>query len=224
MLGGLPRRRTGGMVQSGFATSSAQSGRTVAQTSKRIALLLIDLQNSYFEFPELAVERDWLLPRVNELLAAAKRGAQPVILVRTEHLPDKSTWTLNMLQDGKGFAFPGSEQAAPLADLAIGDDTITVVKTRDDAFHETNLAEHLADLKVDGIVLCGVSTHSCVAQTATAAFARNIPCAVAQDATASEDRELAAALLAFLYREMRQPLLDQTSAVGVLDGSDPSFP
>jgi nicotinamidase-related amidase len=161
---------------------------------------------------------------VNELLAAAKRGGQPVIMVRTEHLPDKSTWTLNMLQDDQGFAYPGSEQAAPLAELAIDDDTITVVKNRDDAFHRTDLAEHLADLHVDGILLCGVSTHSCIAQTATAAFARNIPCAVAQDAIASEDPELAAALLAFLHREMRQPLLDQTSAVGVLDGSDPKFP
>ena len=182
------------------------------------ALVLIDLQNSYFELPGLAPYRDVLVTRVNELLRAARQGHRPVIAVHTEHAHDRSTWTLNMLADDQGFAFPGTRQADLLSDLELPADLLRVAKTRDDAFFGTTLADRLAELEVQSIVLCGVSTHSCVAQTAIAAFARNLTCAVARAAVASEDGELSAALLAFLHRELRQQLLDRGSALRVLRG------
>lgn len=43
----------------------------------------------------------------------------PVINVRTEHKRDRSTWTLNMLADNKGFAFEGDldAQYLPVLDM-----------------------------------------------------------------------------------------------------------
>lgn len=182
---------------------------------QRLALVVIDLQNSYFEEPALAAVRDDLVARVNELIRAARAGGCPVVLARTEHARDRSTWTLNMLEDDEGFAFPGTAQA----ELLDGLDTaggIDVVKTRDSAFHGTRLREVLRERDVGEVLLCGVSTHSCIAQSATTAFAENLHAAVARDAVASEAPELAAAMLDFLDDEMRQPILQQDDAVAVL--------
>lgn len=186
----------------------------LAQPSGETALIVIDMQNSYFELPGLSDKKDVVGP-VNELIAAAHEAGRPVVLVRTEHQPDGSTWTLNMREDRQGFAFPGSEQAQFLADLDTRDH-VEIVKTRDSAFHETRLSEELQRLGVAHVLLCGISTHSCVAQTATAAFAQNLHAAVAIDAVTSENEALSEALLAFLHEEMRQPLLDQAASVALL--------
>jgi nicotinamidase-related amidase len=138
-----------------------------------------------------------------------------VVLARTEHARDRSTWTLNMLEDDEGFAFPGTAQAKLLEGLDTAGG-IDVVKTRDSAFHGTRLLEVLREHDVGRLLLCGVSTHSCIAQTATTAFAEDLHAAVASDAVASEDPELAAAMLEFLDDEMRQPILQQDDAVAAL--------
>jgi len=181
------------------------------------ALVVIDLQHSYFEHPALAARRAELTAAVVELLSAAREAGRPVVLVRTEHARDRSTWTLNMLSDGEGFAFPGTRQAALLDEVAAAaPDAVEIVKTRDSAFHGTRLEAELADRGVDRLLLCGVSTHSCLAQTATDAFARDFHAAIATDAIASEAPALAAAMLDFLHAEMRQPLLRQEDALTLL--------
>lgn len=184
------------------------------------ALLVIDMQNSYFEAEELAAQRASVVARVNELVACARDVGLPVVQVRTEHARDRSTWTLNMLADDQGFAFPGTFQARFLDELDTAD-SVEVVKTRDDAFHGTDLRAVLGRLGVDHLLICGVSTHSCVAQTATTAFAYNLRAAVARDAVASEDPDLSEALLTFLHEEMRQPLLHQDDSLEVLRGRWP---
>ncbi|MBB1509314.1 cysteine hydrolase family protein [Tessaracoccus sp. MC1756] len=183
-----------------------------------LALVVIDLQKSYFELPGLAGKEELLLPPTNELIASARANGRPVILVRTQHEPDKSTWTLNMLEDDQGFAFPGSEQAEFLDGLDTTD-YVEIVKTRDNAFFGTNLKEQLDFLGIDRLLICGVSTHSCVAQTAIGAFAHNFRAYVAGDAIASDHRPLAEALLDFLREEMRQPVLTQRESLDLLAGS-----
>ena len=185
----------------------------------RTALVVIDMQNSYFESPALADVRDELLGRVNELIAAARGGGRPVVLVRTEHARDGSTWTLNMCDDDEGFAFPGTEQAQFLDGLDVGGH-VEVVKTRDSAFFKTSLAAELARLGVDHLLLCGVSTHSCVAQTAIDGFAENLRVGVAREAIASDDAALSDALLEFLADQMRQPIIDQSAALDLLRTGD----
>jgi nicotinamidase-related amidase len=198
-----------GTVPTGPATSRME--QPIGET----ALLVIDLQNSYFELPGLAHTKDAVLARVNELIAAAHDAGRPVVLVRTEHQRDGSTWTLNMREDRQGFAFPGTQQAAFLDDLDTRDH-VEIVKTRDSAFHGTNLRAELDRLGVAHVLVCGVSTHSCVAQTAITGFAEDLHVAVAVDSTASDHAELSRALLQFLHKEMRQPLLDQAASLELL--------
>ncbi|WP_241726673.1 isochorismatase family cysteine hydrolase [Dietzia sp. SLG310A2-38A2] len=173
------------------------------------------MQNSYFEFPELAAVRDELVGSVNELIRAAHEAERPVILVRTEHAEDRSTWTLNMLEDDQGFAFPGTGQARFLDGLETGGH-VEVVKTRDSAFFRTDLRAELDRLGASHLLVCGVSTHSCVAQTAIDGFAENLHVAVARGAISSDNPPLSEALLEFLQDQMRQPLLDQTQSLELL--------
>ncbi len=170
--------------------------------------MVIDMQNCYLELPGLRNHRDRILGRVNELIHTAHAARRPVVLVRTQHARDRSTWTLNMWEDDEGFAFPDTSGAQFLDDLARGPDVV-INKTRDSAFHATNLAEHLRDRDVSHVLLCGVSTHSCVFQTATDGFAHDFHVAIAVDAVASETPDLSGAMLDFLHEEMRQPLLSQ---------------
>lgn len=181
------------------------------------ALVVIDMQHSYFEHPALAARQAELTAAVVDLIRAAREAGRPVMLVRTEHAADRSTWTLNMLQDGQGFAFPGSRQAAVLDEVVqAAPGGVEVVKTRDSAFHGTDLEAQLRARGVERLVLCGVSTHSCVAQTATDAFARDFHVVLATEAIHSEAPALSAAMLEFLATEMRQPLLDLDQARTVL--------
>jgi nicotinamidase-related amidase len=155
--------------------------------------------------------------KVNELIAAARDGGCPILLIRTQHERDRSTWTVNMHDDGQGFAFPGTEQSEYVAGLDTEGGT-GLVKTRDSAFFDTDLAARLRNLGATHLVLCGISTHSCVSQTAVDAFAHDFRAAVARDAVASENTDLSRALLAFLEDEMRQDILDQDDALTRLRG------
>ena len=183
----------------------------------RTALLVIDMQNSYFDFPELEEQREPVTEKVNELIRAARDGGCPIVLIRTQHERDGSTWTVNMHDDGQGFAFPGTEQSEYVAGLDTEGGT-GLVKTRDSAFFDTDLAARLRNLGATHLMLCGISTHSCVAQTAIDAFAHDFRAAVARDAVASENSELSRALLAFLEDVMRQDILHQDEAVARLRG------
>jgi NAD+ synthase len=180
-----------------------------------VALLLVDLQNAYFEFPELAQEKDRLIENANELIGVARDAERPVVLVRTVHARDKSTWTINMLADGEGFAFPETAQASYVDDLDTAS-AIDVTKTRDDSFFDTRLREVLEELNVSDLLIGGVSTHSCVAETAMTAFAHNFHVAIAAGAIASENPKLSAAMLEFLADELRQPILDQEASITFL--------
>lgn len=190
---------------------------TQHRTEGRTALLVIDMQNSYFEFPELEEQRESVTGKVNELIAAARDGGCPVLLIRTQHERDRSTWTVNMHDDGQGFAYPGTDQSQYVTGLDTEGAT-GLVKTRDSAFFDTDLAARLRNLGVEQLVVCGISTHTCVSQTAIDAFAHNFRVAVARDSVASENPGLSRALLAFLEDEKRQELLHQPEAVARLRG------
>jgi len=147
------------------------------------ALLLIDLQRDYFADDELERCRDDLVTACNQLVARARDAGAPVLEVQTVHRRDRSTWALNMLDDDQGMAFEGSPGAERLDGLADADEVLT--KTRDSAFHGTDLVSWLRERDVDALVLAGVSTESCIAATATDAYAHDLRVTLVEDATAS---------------------------------------
>lgn len=182
-----------------------------------IALLMIDMQNAYFEDPALAAKQAWLVQSCNELLEAFQDTGHKVLLIGTEHERDKSTWSLNMLEDDQGFIFRGSTQAEFVPGLKTAD-LPQLMKTRDSAFVGTDLLARLRNWEVDEVILAGVSTHNCVAQTGADAFARNIRVTYALDATASENSEAAEAILGIFATEYRQQVQTNAEVLNRLRG------
>lgn len=149
----------------------------------RDALVLVDLQNAFFDEKGLAEHEDQLAAAANRLSEAAHQADIPVFVVTTVHSRDTSTWTLNMLEAGEGFLFSGEEGTEVIPGLNTNQ-TTRIEKTRDSAFFSTDLHLRLMNLKVNRIVIAGVSTHGCVSQTARDAYAHNIRTTVVRDATA----------------------------------------
>ncbi len=169
------------------------------------ALILIDLQNDYFADDELARCRDDLLATANLLVRAARDAGAPVVEVRTVHARDKSTWALNMLDDDQGMALEGTPGAARLDGLLEPDHV--VVKLRDSAFHGTDLHLWLRERAVHRLVLAGVSTESCIAATATDAYAHDLRAVLVEDATASIEKRLHDQTLERLRQQYRQDVV-----------------
>ncbi|WP_299168643.1 cysteine hydrolase family protein [uncultured Arthrobacter sp.] len=170
------------------------------------ALLIIDMQKAFFEDESLGNQQDALVEACNSAISDARTEGAPVYVIRTEHQRDKSTWTVSMLDDDQGFLFSGTEQTEPVDGL----DTAglpELVKTRDSAFFGTDLLQRLRNLDVETVVLAGVSTHNCVAQTAADAYANNLRVVYAKDAIASTNDEYAQNVLGVLMDEYRQETL-----------------
>ncbi|MDI2034915.1 cysteine hydrolase family protein [Paenarthrobacter nitroguajacolicus] len=171
-----------------------------------IAVLVIDMQNAYFEDPALASRQTEIIAACNSLTSAAEEAGAKVLLVGTVHERDKSTWSLNMLEDDQGFIFRGSEQAGFVPGLLTADYP-RLSKTRDSAFFGTDLAMRLRNWGVDTVVLAGVSAHNCIAQTAADAFAHNFKVIYAAEAIGTENAEAAETVLRVFTREYRQNVL-----------------
>jgi nicotinamidase-related amidase len=182
-----------------------------------IALLIIDMQNAYFETPELAAKQERLVASCNRLLEGFTFNGHKAFLVGTEHERDKSTWTLSMLDDDQGFIFRGSKQAEAVPGL-VTDGLPQLSKTRDSAFMGTDLLSRLRNWDADEVVLAGVSTHNCIAQTGADAFAHNIRVTYAEDAMASEDSQDAADMLRILSTTYRQPVQSNDAILARLSG------
>jgi nicotinamidase-related amidase len=186
--------------------------------SSGTAVLVIDMQKAYFEAEALRSRQDEVVAACNRLVAAAAANDVPVLLVCTEHERDKSTWTLSMLDDDQGFIFSGSEQAE-FVDGLRHEGLPRMVKTRDSAFMGTDLLLRLRNFGAGRLVLAGVATHNCVAQTAADAFANNFRVVYAADAMASTNEEYADAMRSILSDEYRQPVLGVAEVEKLLAGS-----
>jgi nicotinamidase-related amidase len=180
---------------------------------KQNAVIIIDMQKAYFNSPELQQRQAQLTEACNRLIAYAAEHEIPIFNVRTRHERNKATWTINMLEDGRGFLFDGDEDYELVDGLDLGQaiDATEVIKTRDSAFFDTNLASMLRVLGVRRLILCGVSTHSCVLQTAADAYAANFKISLAVEAIASHVPELHEPALRILRDEYRQTDFKQTT-------------
>lgn len=171
-----------------------------------IVLVIVDMQNAFFEGDPLKPLRKELTDNCNDLIAAAREKGFPVINIRTQHERNKSTWTRNMLDDDQGFIFAGDDDTQNVEGLDI-DGAVQIVKTRDNAFYGTDLEARLKNFQAEKIVLCGVSTHTCVAMTAADAYARNRKVFLARDAIGTHMPEVHESTLGILHAEYRQPVL-----------------
>jgi nicotinamidase-related amidase len=101
---------------------------------------------------------------------------------------------------------------APVDEIAPRDGDRFVVKPRYSAFDSTPLALILRELGTERIVLAGMSTEGCVAQTAIAAKEEGLKVTVVPAACATVDPELERIALAYLERVVGVLLADAVDA------------
>lgn len=178
----------------------------------RTALLLVDLQEAFFEDPALAAARADVLAAVEALAGAAEEVGAPILLITTEHSRDRSTWTLSMLEDDQGYLFHGDPSTAVVHELDTTGMT-SIEKTRDSAWFGTDLALRLRNLGVGRVLIAGVSTHACIAQTARDSYAHNVRAAVVEDAVADERTEHMRTVLDLLVEDRQAEVVTVEEAL-----------
>jgi nicotinamidase-related amidase len=155
------------------APADAAAGQSAASVLGSAALLVIDIQNFYFEGGRVplagSVEASLKAKRILETFRAAKR---PIIHIR--HMPKQEPATAD-----PQYAF--HPNVVPLADEAV------VVKRFANAFRETDLAARLNSLGVKTLVICGMQTHMCVEAAVRHAADLGYEVLLAEDACATRD-------------------------------------
>lgn len=165
-----------------------------------VALLLIDLQNSFFhkDGGNYYSESADLLPALRELLQSARSAQRPVIFVAERHRPGLADFEEAKLPvhcvDGE-FDSELAEGFGPQ-----GPGEILLPKRRMSAFQATDLDLLLRELEVGTLVIGGVKTNVCVRATVQDAFSLGYRCHVVRDAVNSNRRHLADASLEDIER------------------------
>ncbi|MGO1286826.1 MAG: cysteine hydrolase family protein [Brachybacterium sp.] len=177
------------------------------------ALLLIDLQEAFFEKPTLAAARSEVVGAARALAEAARRAEVPIFLISTEHSRDRSTWTLSMLDDEQGYLFHGDSGTAVVSELD-AEGMTRIEKTRDSAWFGTDLLLRMRNLGVGQVVMAGVSTHACIAQTARDAYANNVRAVIVTDAVADERQDRKEMVLEQLVGDRQAELMTVEEVTG----------
>jgi nicotinamidase-related amidase len=173
-------------------------------TKNSDALIIIDMQEAYFNDERLHKQKRPLINAIQRQIEEHIQRGSLIINVRTIHTAHKDTWTLNMLEDDQGFLFENTDETTTL--LKIPDTTIQIEKTRDSAFHETTLYSVLREHRCKTLTLVGVSAHTCIFHTASAAYAYNFHVTLVRDAIGDEDTDAMERSLDYLQKEYRQTI------------------
>jgi nicotinamidase-related amidase len=144
------------------------------------ALILIDIQNDYFEngnMPLVGSTEASLNAR--KILDNFRKESNLVIHIR--HIATRPNSTF-FLPDTKGAEI--HENVKPLGNEKI------IIKHFPNSFKETELLNFLKENKITNLVICGMMTHMCVDSTVRAAKDYGFDIELIGDACATRDLEL----------------------------------
>ena len=142
------------------------------------ALLLIDIQNDYFEGGRMAlVGPDAAASQAATLLARFRATGRPVVHVR--HVAD---------DPGATFFLPDTDGALIRRSVEPATGEVVIEKHHPNAFVDTTLDAVLETMGANEVVIAGMMTHMCVDSTTRAANERGLACVVAADACATRDQ------------------------------------
>ena len=157
------------------------------------ALLVVDVQNDFCPGGSLAVnEGDKVVPDLNRIEAAFERAGLPIFLTRDWHPADHMSfkerggpWPPHCVQETRGAEFH------PLLNIPKAAVVISKGNMKDreaySGFQGTDLLERLRRLKVDTVVIGGLTTDYCVRETCLDARKGGLAVYVIQDATRPVD-------------------------------------
>ena len=177
----------------------------------RVALLVIDVQNTYLDRPdpatlsgaELGRWHGWtpfhdrmhgtVIPAIQRLLDAFRARGEAVLFARIACLrPDGLDRSLSQKKPGwNNILLPAdSEPSQVVPQLAPLPGEIVVTKTTDSALTGTNLRLLLANMGITHVVCCGIFTDQCVSSTVRSLADESFDVIVAEDACAAGTMDL----------------------------------
>lgn len=144
------------------------------------ALLLIDIQNDYFENGTMTLEgSDNACLNANLILDKFRRDFIPVVHI--QHIALKPTAT---------FFLPGTRGAEIHENIKPLKDEKVIIKHYPNSFKDTELFDYLTTLHISDLVICGMMTHMCIDATVRAAKEFGFNCILIGDACATRDLSL----------------------------------
>jgi nicotinamidase-related amidase len=153
------------------------------------ALLIIDLQQEFFQDGRLKDHKENLIDNVNELVDLAHENDMPVVWVRQEYRTDLSDAPLFNRRNNKPVTIAGSEGCKLLSGLHRSINDNEIVKKRFSAFFNTDLENMSRKLGINSFIIAGINTMTCVRTTAIDAYQRDFEVILALDCVDAYDFE-----------------------------------
>jgi nicotinamidase-related amidase len=146
----------------------------------RKALLIIDVQNDYFEGGANALVGSWEASiNVKALLSDFRKKSLAVIHIKHFSIYPSATF---FIPETNGVEI--HENVKPIAG------EIVITKNYPNSFMKTGLLDYLNSKGITELVICGMMTHMCVDATTRAAKDLGFTCTVIGDACATRDLEI----------------------------------
>lgn len=143
----------------------------------KTALLLIDIQNDYFENGRMPLsDSDKVCENAKFLLGKFRMNQLPVIHI--QHIATRPSATF-FLPDTVGAEI--HEKVKPL------DHEKLIIKHYPNSFRETDLLDYLKQNAITDLVVCGMMTHVCIDTTVRAAKDFGFNIVLISDACATKD-------------------------------------
>lgn len=142
----------------------------------KTALILVDIQNDYFEGGKWPVA-NMAEAAVNaaRLLKAARKKKDMIVHVHHE------------MPQGGPFFVAGTDGARINDTVSPQGDETTVLKHRPNSFHDTGLEALLRDAGVTSVTICGAMSQMCIDATARAARDLGFDVTVIEDACGAKE-------------------------------------
>jgi len=147
--------------------------------NESIALLIIDMQNDYFEDGKntLANTQE-ALANAEDILARFRAGGLPVIHVQ------------HMCSPGAGFFLPNTWGIEIHEKLTPRNNETVILKRSPSSFIGTELKELLTEKGINRLVICGMQTNVCVQATTKDAKQFGYKITLLEDACAAKSLEI----------------------------------
>jgi nicotinamidase-related amidase len=143
----------------------------------KTALLLIDMQNDYFEKGKMELTgAEEASLKAKELLNFFREKNLPII-----HIQHFAT------REGSTFFIPNTDGVNIHKNVEPINGEKIIRKAYPNSFRDTGLLDHIVFSGIHRLVICGMMTHMCVDATARAAFDYGFENVVVKDATATKE-------------------------------------
>ncbi len=142
-------------------------------------LILVDIQTDYFSGGNFElVGTAQAAENARKLLHKFRDKQSPIFHI--QHISQ---------QPGATFFLPDTRGTEINESVVPQRDEIVIVKHFPNSFRDTHLLQHLKDIAVEEVILCGAMSHMCIDATTRAAFDFGFQCVVIEDACATRDLE-----------------------------------